>query len=127
MDRARRARGGKETSMRGAPLARRAWLVLVVVGFAAWVGGSGLASASGAGGSAVAYQVDIAHSGVQVDDALVPPFALRWQVTLPGAISYPLIAQGLVFVVSGDNNAPTTLYALDQLTGQAVWSQPISL
>src|SRR5207244_3942154 len=63
---------------------------------------------------------------IQADSALAPPLSRRWQTTLPGLVSYPLIAQGLVFVTSGDNSAPsTTLYALDQQTGQTVWSQPL--
>ena len=91
---------------------------------------SALGSAAGAAGSgygtAVAYQVDVAHDGVQVDSALQLPFAQRWAVTLPDAVSYPLIAEGKVFVTaSAYPSDGTVLYALDQVTGSVVWSEPV--
>jgi outer membrane protein assembly factor BamB len=81
---------------------------------------------AGAAGTdtAVAYQINVAHNGVQVDNALSPPFVRRWQVTLPGPVSYPLVAHGLVFVTADDGSVPT-LYALNQASGQTVWSQPL--
>ncbi len=76
--------------------------------------------------TAIAFQISAAHNGVQMDSSLAPPFVLRWQVTLPGLVSYPMLAQGLVFVTAGDNTTDVaTLYALDQGTGQTVWSQPL--
>lgn len=93
------------------------WLLLLATG------GTGYADV---GAQAVAYQIDVAHSGVQTDAALSPPFARRWRVTLSGQISYPLIAEGKVFVTAGDNNTGTpSLYALDQATGQTVWSRAL--
>ncbi len=78
--------------------------------------------------NAVAYQIDAAHDGVQVDASLAPPFARRWNVTLPGQVSYPLIAQGLVYVTASDNNTGGAwLYALDQTTGAIVWSQALEV
>jgi outer membrane protein assembly factor BamB len=77
--------------------------------------------------AAVAYQINVAHSGTQLDSALSPPFRLRWQVTLPGLVSYPLIADGSVYVTAGDNSTETaTLYALDQASGQTIWSRQLS-
>jgi outer membrane protein assembly factor BamB len=75
------------------------------------------------GDLAVAFQVDVAHSGVQTDAALAPPFERRWRVSLPGQVSYPLIAQGKIFVTTGGSNTGSpALYALDQASGQVVWS-----
>ena len=69
---------------------------------------------------AVAYQINPAHDGVQADAGLKPPFALRWKTTFPNATSsYPLIADGKVFVTTSDGN----LHALDQADGHIVWSQ----
>src|SRR5207247_1487754 len=88
----------------GGMCARLAGLVLVAV-----VVGGGLSAAAARADTAdlaVAYQINVAHSGVQSDSTLTPPFSRRWHVTLPGAISYPLIAQGMVYVTSGDNNTP---------------------
>ena len=75
---------------------------------------------------AVAYQLNAAHSGVQSGSSLGPRFARRWEVSLPGLVSYPLIAQGMVFVTAGDNaNKPPWLYALDGQSGEVVWSQSL--
>lgn len=83
------------------------------------------------GDLAVAYQVDVAHSGVQTDAALAPPFSRRWRVTLPAQVSYPLIAEGKVFVTAGstadDSTRTPRLYALDQASGATVWSQTLPL
>ena len=86
-----------------------------------------VARASG-NGTAVTYQIDIAHDGVQVDPALTAQSLTRkWSVTLSNSLSYPLIAAGMIFV-TGNNPAGngTILYGLDQWDGRVVWSQPIS-
>lgn len=76
---------------------------------------------------AVAYQVDVAHSGVQADDSLVPPLGRRWQATFGGRVSYPLIADGRVYVtVTASDGFGKTLYALDRQNGSTIWSRPIS-
>ncbi len=91
--------------------------------------GGGLPAASARAGTddlAVAFQINVAHSGVQADAALAPPLVRRWQVSLPGAVSYPLIAQGMVYVTIGiPYTAKTMLYALDQSTGSVVWSRSL--
>jgi outer membrane protein assembly factor BamB len=106
-------------------------LVLAIAICAAPIGaGAGPASAD-PGALAVAYQINVAHNGVQTDSELTPPFSLRWRVTLPAQVSYPLIAEGKVFVTeasSADNATRTpVLYALDQASGQALWSQTLPL
>lgn len=89
--------------------------------------GSGLAFGGGSGSDlAVAYQVNAAHSGFQADGALAPPLAQRWVATFANPTSYPLIADGKVFVtVSTYPSYGSTLYALDQADGHVLWSQPI--
>jgi outer membrane protein assembly factor BamB len=91
---------------------------------------SGSASAD-SGALAVAYQINVAHSGVQTDSSLTPPFGLRWRVTLPAQASYPLIAEGKVFVTAGSTMDSATrtpvLFALDQASGQTLWSQTLPL
>lgn len=93
-------------------------------------GGSTVTAASGTGGAievpvpdqAVAYQIDVGHSGAQADDTLTPPLTQRWSVDLGGTVSYPLIAGGRVFVLVGKKPLTgTQLYALDQATGAIVW------
>jgi outer membrane protein assembly factor BamB len=89
--------------------------------------GSGLALGGGSSSDlAVAYQVNPAHNGFQADGALAPPLAQRWVATFANPTSYPLIADGKVFVtVSTYPSYGSTLYALDQADGHVLWSQPI--
>ena len=102
----------------------RVALLVVVASVVALALGPG-ASASGSDLS-VTYQVDVAHSGVQSDDQLVPPFSRRWKVTLPASVSYPLIADGYVYVtVANTSSYGTSLYALRQSDGSTAWSVPI--
>jgi outer membrane protein assembly factor BamB len=70
---------------------------------------------------AVAYQIDYAHSGRATFGApLSFPLTPTWSVNLNGAVSYPLIADGKVFViVTMPGNS--SLYALDKLTGSVSW------
>jgi outer membrane protein assembly factor BamB len=81
------------------------------------------------GDLAVAYQIDVAHSGVQTDTQLAPPLSRRWRTTFPAQVSYPVIAEGKVFVTAGStsNDATRTprLYALSQSTGDILWSQTV--
>jgi outer membrane protein assembly factor BamB len=77
----------------------------------------------------VAYQNDYAHSGfVTFGTPITFPSSPNWSVTLNGAISYPLIAGGKVFVTTagvGTGNG-TQLYALDQQTGNISWG-PVAI
>jgi len=77
----------------------------------------------------VAYQVDYAHSGrAAFGTSLTLPTGTAWSVTVNGASSYPLIAEGKVFVTtaSGGNPYGTSLYALDEQTGNVAWG-PIAI
>src|SRR5213080_144565 len=111
-------------------VSRRLKLSLCCVAVCAALAIAGSASAD-PGALAGAYQINAAHSGVQTDGALTPPFGLRWRVTLPAQVSYPLIAEGKVFVTaasSADNATRTpVLYALDQASGRTLWSQILPL
>jgi len=70
---------------------------------------------------AVAFQIDTAHSGIS-PDTFRPPLAKRWSVRLPGEISYPLIAEGKVFVTTSATHANgTALVAIEATTGAIVW------
>ncbi len=95
----------------------RAWAVGAALSAVAILFGLGAGSASADGTDlAVAYQINVAHSGVQTDPNLNPPFTRQWQVTLPGPMEYPLIANGDVYVTAF-NGTSAALYALDQQTG----------
>lgn len=66
-------------------------------------------------------QLDGGHDGAMANAGLTAPLTQAWSVSMPGA-SYPVIAQGMVFAASQDNN---TVTALDQATGATVWSHPV--
>jgi outer membrane protein assembly factor BamB len=78
-------------------------------------------AAAAAAGQADAYQQDAAHDGFVADAGLSAPLTQDWSITLPSAISYPLIVNGTVYVLTADG----TLYALDQATGATVWSHGV--
>jgi outer membrane protein assembly factor BamB len=76
---------------------------------------------------AVAYQVNPAHDGATHSTVLGPPLERKWSVDLGQSMSYPLMAQGKVFVtVRNAANYGTQLYALDGATGSIAWG-PIPL
>ena len=80
---------------------------------------------------AVSFQADPAHTGNAGDAGLVPPLALRWSRTLGDWVSYPIIADGKVFVTvdPGDHSNHgygSVLYALDQASGAVVWSRDVA-
>ncbi len=77
-------------------------------------------------GTAVAYQIDAAHTGAQYD-FVNPPLTQRWSRDLGGQISYPLIVNGRIFVtVANGVTYGTKLYALDEVNGSMLWG-PVDL
>lgn len=78
-------------------------------------------------GPAVAYQVDVRHSGAQRCGSLAPPLAQKWLRSFSGEISYPLIVKGKVFVTvdNGPDSYGSTVYALSQDTGEVIWSRAV--
>ena len=77
-------------------------------------------------GTAVAYQIDAAHTGAQYD-SVTPPLTQRWSRDLGGQISYPLIVGGRIFVtVANQSSSGTKLYALDEANGATLWG-PVDL
>jgi len=80
-------------------------------------------SASAQTGSTVTYQITPAHTGQIQITGVKPPLSVKWSVALNGTASYPIIADGMVFVIGG--GAPSTLYGLNATTGATVWTQPI--
>jgi outer membrane protein assembly factor BamB len=77
-------------------------------------------------GTAVANQIDAAHTGAQFD-TVVPPLVQRWSKDLGGKISYPLIVGGRIFVtVANPASSGTKLYALDEANGATLWG-PVEL
>ncbi|MEA2973890.1 MAG: hypothetical protein QOG82_2348 [Actinomycetota bacterium] len=79
-------------------------------------------------GESTSYQVDAAHSG-RLAGGAAPPLEKHWTRDLGGTVSYPLVAEGMVFALAATAHAPTlgsTLFALDAATGEDVWG-PLDL
>ncbi len=89
-----------------------------------------IASPAGTASQALAFHVDTAHSGYATfGRPLAFPATSAWTVQLPGAVSYPLIAGGKVFVLtagSASGGQGTQLFALDESTGKTVWG-PVAI
>jgi outer membrane protein assembly factor BamB len=78
---------------------------------------------------AVAYQINVAHSGSTSIKGFRGRLTQIWSKDFGGQVSYPLIAEGMVFVtVAGGKGGAygTELYALDAATGNLVWKQAIN-
>ena len=71
--------------------------------------------------SATSFLINPAHTNSVANATFSPPLARLWSADLDGTPSYPLIADGRVFVgVSGQ------VLALDQTTGEKLWSADLA-
>ena len=80
---------------------------------------------------AVAYQINPAHSGgITLDQSFAPPLRVLWNDTTEGAMSYPLIARGKVFIwvshFTDLNQNAGVLYAVDKTNGYVVWQADLA-
>jgi outer membrane protein assembly factor BamB len=75
------------------------------------------------------FQINETHTGSSSSPGLIPPLKQKWSVNFGWPISYPLIADGKVFVTV--KNAPvtsgTTLFALNAGDGSMLWSINLNL
>ncbi len=87
----------------------------------------GSAHAQVAAPQAVNYQINSTHTGATTVPGLAPPLRQKWSVNFGQNISYPIVADGKVFVTVRNASAyGTQLYALNAATGAVVWSVPVS-
>jgi outer membrane protein assembly factor BamB len=94
-------------------LAGRAALTLVAA--------AALAPAAASADPPAAYQANPAHTGVAAGTTFAPPLGKRWvRRDLAGA-TYPVLAEGKVFLTTRD-----AVYALDRRTGATVWSRSLA-
>ena len=68
------------------------------------------------------FQIDATHTGSSTTQGVIPPLTQRWAVNFGQNISYPLIADGKVFVTVRNENGGTTLFALESQFGGQLWS-----
>src|SRR5260221_181805 len=78
-------------------------------------------------GRAVAYQINSFHDGAASGSIFAPPLTLKWSTNFTGAVSYPLVVDGRIYVtLASSSGYGTTLHAFQIQGGQSLWSQPIS-
>ncbi|HLL73412.1 MAG TPA: PQQ-binding-like beta-propeller repeat protein [Pyrinomonadaceae bacterium] len=77
---------------------------------------------------ALNYQINATHTGYVSAPEVAPPFKQKWSVNFGQQISYPIIADGKVFVTVRNSPATygTKLYAIDGATGAIAWG-PVDL
>src|SRR5687767_216294 len=80
------------------------------------------ASAQVASEQARNFQIDATHTGSITTQHVIPPLKQRWVVDFGQPISYPLIADGKVFVTVRNAISGTTLFALESQFGGLLWS-----
>ncbi len=72
------------------------------------------------------FQINSTHTGAITSPSLIPPLKQRWVVNFGQPISYPLIADGRVFVTVKDPAGNgTNLFALNATNGAVLWSAPL--
>ena len=69
------------------------------------------------------FQINATHTGSVTSEHLTPPLRQRWAVNFGRSPSYPIIANGRVYVVlkSTAGNG-TSLYALNAANGATLWA-----
>jgi len=79
-------------------------------------------ASTGQAQNATSYQIDPAHDGAVTTTApFQPPLKQLWSVAFSTPfVSYPIIAQDMVFI-----NCDTSLYALSAKTGSILWHKQI--
>ena len=70
------------------------------------------------------YQIDETHTGSISSSGLTPPLRPKWTLNFGRKMSYPLIANGKVYVTMryATNVFGTDLYALNAADGATLWS-----
>lgn len=77
--------------------------------------------------ASTAFQADHTHAGyLTLGTAPALPLTNRWTASFPGKVSYPVVADGRVFVVVDRSVPPNavlgpSIYALDVNTGATLW------
>src|SRR5262245_10720767 len=69
------------------------------------------------------YQIDETHTGSISSAGLTPPLRPKWSRNFGQKMSYPLIADGKIYVTMRNASAfGTELYALNAADGATLWS-----
>jgi outer membrane protein assembly factor BamB len=118
------------------PSVQRVQRPRTVSGLAAAYAGAALLAVLDVTGAAkaasfVTFQGGVAHTGYVSEPGLNPPLRRAWQHRFPGEVSYPVIAEGKVFVVaydSGFDEKPrgVSLVVLSAASGRQLWARNLN-
>ena len=76
---------------------------------------------------ATTYQINAAHTGALNTLGLRLPLEKKWSIDMGQVVSYPIIANGRMYVTATDNSSTIKrLLAIDQKTGAIAWSQNLT-
>ena len=78
------------------------------------------------GDQAVAFQINALHDGYSSTSGLSIPLTRAWTLDLAAPVSYPLIADGRIFVATSPSGTGSQLHALNRDTGATLWG-PVDL
>jgi outer membrane protein assembly factor BamB len=97
------------------------------VAITAWFGVIMGSTFSAFAGESVSFQINPHHTGAAIfDGGLKLPLQQLWTRNMHGLVTYPLIAEGNVFVSVGNvGTYGSVFYALNEKTGETIWSQAI--
>jgi outer membrane protein assembly factor BamB len=80
--------------------------------------------------NATSYLIHPTHTNAVSGSTLVPPLTRIWTANLPGTASYPLIADGRVYIVvfaaGVGANSPAAVMAFDVASGVTLWSTSLA-
>jgi outer membrane protein assembly factor BamB len=72
------------------------------------------------------FQINATHTGSVSSEHVVPPLRQKWSVNFGRPLSYPLIADGRVFVIVPSSiSQGTNLYALNATNGATIWADAL--
>ena len=75
-----------------------------------------------ASGPSTSFQADPAHTGFVSEPGLSPPLRRVWTQRFPAEMSYPIIAEGKVFVTAAKaHGRGSQVVALSTRTGRRRW------
>jgi outer membrane protein assembly factor BamB len=97
------------------------------VAITAWFGVIMGSTFSAFAGESVSFQINPQHTGAAIfDGELKLPLQQLWTRNMHGLVTYPLIAEGNVFVSVGNvGTYGSVFYALNEKTGGTIWSESI--
>jgi hypothetical protein len=89
---------------------------------------SPLSAAAAPPNGSIGFQVNAAHTGnLKTAPSFRPPLKQLWSEDLGGPVSYPIVANNMMFVTASDTqNYGSQIFALNASNGNIVWQKAIA-